>query len=61
MALEQIDLVWIAQKMKPGKWYNIKNAEQLRQFNQLISSRFGWDKFQLSLSPDYKQVKKTEI
>jgi len=61
MALEQIDLVWIAQKMKPGKWYNIKNAEQYRQFEQLVNNRFGWDKFQLSLSPDYRQVKKTEI
>jgi hypothetical protein len=61
MALEQIDLVWIAQKMESGKWYNIKNAEQLRQFMQLIDKSFGFDKFQLSLSPDYKQVKKTEI
>jgi hypothetical protein len=61
MALEQIDLVWIAQKMEPGKWYNIKNAEQLRQFMQLIDKRFGFDKFTLSLSPDYKHVKKTEI
>ena len=35
--------------------------EQYRQFEQLVNNRFGWDKFQLSLSPDFKQVKKTEL
>jgi len=59
--MAKIDLTWIAKEMIPGKWYNIKDEEQLRQFMQLIDKRFGFDKFTLSLSSDYKRVRKTEL
>ena len=59
--MSKIDLTWISKEMKPGVWYNIKDEEQLRQIMQLIDKGFGFDKFTLSLSNDYKQVKKTEL
>lgn len=59
--MSNIDLTWIAKTMKPGVWYDIKNEEQLRQFQQLINKAFGWDKFTLTLSSDFKRVRKTEL
>jgi len=59
--MSNIDLTWIAKTMKPGVWYEIKNPEQLRQFMQLIDKRFGYPVFDLSLSDDYKRVRKTEL
>jgi len=59
--MSQINLTWIAKEMIPGKWYNIKDEDQLKEWQRQIDHKLGWDKFQLSLSPDYKQVKKTEI
>jgi len=59
--MSNIDLTWISKEMKPGVWYDIKNEEQLRQFMQLIDKRFGFDKFALSLSSDYKRIRKTEL
>jgi len=61
MAIKQIDLTWISKEMKPGVWYDIKNEEQLRQFKQIIDKRFGYPVFDLSLSDDYKRVRKTEL
>lgn len=59
--MSQINLTWIAKEMIPGKWYNIKDEDQLKEWMRQIDHKLGWPKFQLSLSPDYKQVKKTEI
>ena len=59
--MARIDLKWIAQKMEYNRWYNIKDEEQLRQIMQLIDKGFGFDKFTLTLSSDYKRVRKTEI
>ena len=59
--MSKIDLTWISKEMKPGVWYNIKDEEQLRQIMQLIDKGFGFDKFTLSLSNDYKRVRKTEL
>lgn len=59
--MSNIDLTWISKEMKPGVWYDIKDEEQLRQFQQLIDKAFGWDKFTLTLSSDYKRVRKTEL
>jgi hypothetical protein len=56
-----IDLKWIAKEMVPNKWYTIKDEAQLKEWQRQISFRFGWPVFQLSLSPDFKQVKKTMI
>lgn len=58
---KNVNLYWISKEMKPDTWYEVNDEELLRQYQRLISTRFGWDKFQLSLSPDYKQVKKTLI
>ena len=59
--MANINLFWISKEMKPGKWYDIKDEEQLKQYMQIMDKRLFWPKFQLSLSPDYKQVKKTEL
>jgi hypothetical protein len=59
--MSNVNLFWISKEMKPGKWYDIEDETQLSQYQRIIDKRFGWPKFQLSLSPDYKQVKKTEI
>ena len=59
--MSNIDLTWIAKTMIPGKWYNIKDEEQLRQFMQLVRSHFGYPKFDLTLSKDFKRVRKTEL
>ena len=59
--MSKINLTWIAKEMIPGKWYNINDEEQLRQYMQIMDKRLFWPKFQLSLSPDFKQVKKVEI
>lgn len=56
-----IDLTWIAREMIPGKWYNIKDEEQLKEWQRQIDYRFGYPKFTLSLNDDYTQVRKTEI
>lgn len=61
MAVEQIDLVWIAKKMEPDKWYKIKNAKQYAQFLQLVDKRFGFPKFQLSFNNEMTMIKKTLI
>ena len=59
--MSKIDLTWISKEMKPGVWYNIKDEEQLNEFKRQIEHGLGWPKFTLSLSNDYKQVKKTEL
>lgn len=59
--MSNIDLKWIAKEMIPDKWYTIKDEAQLKEWMRQIDHRFGWPKFQLTLSPDYKQVRKTEI
>ena len=59
--MSNIDLTWIAKEMKPGIWYNIKDEEQLEEWKRQIAHRFGWPKFSLSLSEDYKRVRKTEL
>ena len=59
--MSKIDLTWIAKTMQPGVWYNIKDEEQLRQFSQLVEKHFGYPKFDLTLSSDYKRVRKTEL
>ena len=61
MAIKQINLEWISKKMESGKWYKINDSECLRQIQQLISNSFGYPKFTLTLSEDYKRVRKTEI
>ena len=61
MPIKQINITWISKEMKPDKWYKIKDEEQLKQFMQLIDKRFGFSQFTLTLSTDYKQVRKTMI
>mgnify|MGYP001252797864 CR=1 FL=1 len=59
--MSKIDLTWISKTMKPGVWYNIKDEEQLAEWQRQIANCFGWPKFTLSLSDDYKRVRKTEL
>ena len=59
--MSNIDLKWIAKEMIPGKWYTIKDEAQLKEWMRQIDYRFGYPKFTLTLSPDYKQVRKTEL
>lgn len=59
--MNKIDLTWISKEMQPGKWYDVEDENQLSQYQRIMDKRFGWPKFQLSLSPDYTKVKKTEI
>jgi len=33
--MSKIDLTWIAKEMIPGKWYNINDEEQLKQYMQI--------------------------
>ena len=39
----------------------IQESIRLRRIMQLIDKGFGFDKFTLSLSNDYKRVRKTEL
>ena len=59
--MKNIDLTWIAKEMIPGKWYTIKDEEQQKEWQRQIRLSFGYPVFCLSLSNDYKMVKKTEI
>jgi len=45
--------------MIPGKWYNIKDDEQLKEFERIIKFHTGYPVFDLSLSDDFTKVKKT--
>ena len=51
---------WVIKDMQPNRWYDIK-PDQVEIFKLLISDRYGWPDFALSLNNEYNKVKKIMI